>query len=285
MPGSKRGTILLLTTLAAVAALSAGRTAPAAAAPGPQIPKRFDARFERTLAVEGPLRLDVSTLMGNIVVRTGEVNEVRVIGTVHVPRGVLLAGLSSEALRALLEEPPIERKGSRIRVGRLRDHNLRARLAISYEILVPADTELRATTGMGDQVIAGLRRRVQASAGTGNLLVSDVAAEVRLATGLGDVDLRDIRGPVRASSRGGHIRAAGAPGADWRMGTDIGDVSVRLPAGARFELHARSSVGGIRVAHPVELAAPPAPGEMHGKVRGGGPKLELETRLGSIHIE
>lgn len=284
MPGSKRGTLLMLMTLAAVAVLSAGRTPPAAAADA-QSPKVLDARFERTLAVEGPLRLDVSTLMGNIVVRTGDSNEVRVVGTVHIPRGVLLSGLSTDSLRALLEEPPIEQKGRRIRVGRLKDHDLRTRLAISYEIFVPADTELRATTGMGDHVIEGLRRKVQASAGTGNLLVSDVTAEIRLATGLGDVEVRDIRGPVRASSRGGHIRAAGAPDANWRIGTDIGDVSVRLPAGARFELHARSSVGGIRVDHPVELAGPASAGEMHGKVRGGGPKLELETRLGSIRIE
>jgi hypothetical protein len=285
MPCSKRGTLLLLMTLAAVAVLSAGQAPPVVAAPEPQVPKLLDAKFERKLAVEGPLRLDVSTLMGNIVVRTGEANEVRVVGTVHIPRGVLLSGLSTASLRALLEEPPIEQKGRRIRVGRLKDHDLRTRLAISYEIFVPAETELRATTGMGDHVIEGLRRKVQASAGTGNLLVSDVAAEVRLATGLGDVDVRDIRGPVRASSRGGHIRAAGAPDANWRIGTDIGDVSVRLPAGARFELHARSSVGGIRVDHPVVLAGPASAGEMHGKVRGGGPKLELETRLGSIRIE
>lgn len=287
MPVTGGRRALLLIALVGTAALAAGGAAPAPPEP-PQsrglLDPGLDMRFERTLPVEKPLRLEVTTGMGNIVVRTGGEDEVRVVGRITVPRGVLLTGLSTEALRGLLEAPPIEQKGRRVRVGRIKDRDLGARLAISYEIVVPRDTELRSATGLGDHIVEGLRR-VRASAGTGNLLVRDIAGEVRLLTGQGDVDLRGIRGPVRANSRGGHIRAVGTPDSTWRIGTELGDVSVRVPRGARFELHARSAVGGIRVEHPVELAGPALPGEMHGKVGGGGPRLQLETRLGSIRIE
>lgn len=245
-----------------------------------------EGRFERTIEVSLPLRVDVTMEMGNVQVRTGAPDSVQIIGSIRIQPGRLGSGSEAQRVVKLFEEnPPIEYKRSVLRVGRIADRELRRNVVISYDLVVPADTEVRVDTGLGDLTVEGLARAVRLRTGAGNLRVGGIVGQVDARTGLGDIEVRDIRGVVRAVSGGGHIRAQSILEGDWKLDTGLGDVTVRVPEQMNFELHARSGLGLITARHPLTQSQPIRPGELHGKVRGGGVRLDVSTGLGAIRIE
>lgn len=274
MPLRRVGILLLLGWLAVASAGAAGSHHAA------------EGRFERTLAVSGPVRLEVTTYTGSITVRTGPEGAVSIRAALRVHADRYENPEEARRLVRLLEKyPPIEHKGRRVRVGRIRDAEVRRNIAISYEILVPPDSDVRSDTSLGDQVMEGRLRRVEAESGAGDVLVAGATGAVRARTEMGDVAVRDVGGTVEASSRAGHIRARGEPEDRWKLDTALGDVVLELPPSARFDLHARCGLGRIDVMHPVEADRASGATELRGKVRGGGPRLELATGLGSIRVE
>ncbi len=254
---------------------------PARAANGPA-----ELRFERILEVNIPIRIEITTEMGNITVRTGAPDAVQITGIVRVPPGRYANDAEARRrARALAAAPPIERQGQRIRIGHIRDRELRENVGVSYELVVPESTELRAVAGLGHYRVVGLARNVTVKTGAGNLELAGITGEVRAETGMGMVEIRDVTGPVRVRAAAGHIRAEGIPAGRWEFGTGLGDVVITVPAHASFSLHARSPLGHISSTHPLKLNGRKREGELHAEVRGGGPKLELATELGSIRVE
>src|SRR3712207_7395914 len=59
----------------------------------------------------------------------------------------------------------------------------RRNISISYDVTVPATTELTAETGSGDQRIESIGGRVRASAGSGNVVLRNIGAETTVSTG------------------------------------------------------------------------------------------------------
>ena len=202
--------------------------------------------FERTLTVTGPVELDAKTGSGSISVRTGEAGTVYVRATIKARSGWLEGSRDAEErVRALEQNPPIEQEGNTIRIGHIEDCDLRRNISISYEIVVPVETELRSATGSGSQTIDG------------------------------------VRGPVRAATGSGGIRATG----DWKLRAGSSGITVRLSSEAAFDLYARTSSGSISTDHPLTVQGTIKRRELRGKVRGGGYLVDMRTGSGSIHIE
>ncbi len=154
----------------------------------------FKGSFERTLKVNGPVDLDVTTGSGDIVVRTGDTATVRVKGTIQVQsdRGGTV-GKAEERVRYLESHPPIRQDGNRIRVGPIEDRELSRNVSIDYELVVPAETRLSSQTGSGDQSIKGLRGRVNAKSGSGDIKLDSVQGSIQINTGSGDVSSQQTR--------------------------------------------------------------------------------------------
>ena len=68
-----------------------------------------------------------------------------------------------------------------------------------------------------------------------------------------------------------------------------GNVDVRLPANASFDLQASTSSGSVVVDQPVTMTVQGnlerAHRSVEGKVRNGGPVLRIHTGSGDIHIQ
>ncbi len=242
-------------------------------------------RFERTLTVSGAVNVDVETGAGRITVRTGDANSVRVVGLVRVKSSFWGGGSTDEKVRAIESKPPIEQVGNTIRIGRIRDEDLRRNLFIDYEIVVPAETALRAETGLGDIVAGGIRLSVKANTGAGSIRLTDLAGDVNADTGLGDVEIRGAKGSVRASSGAGKIRVEGEPLASWRLNTGLGDVFVVVTGTRGFDVHAQTGLGSVHSKLPLTIEGSFVSSEVRGKVRGGGSLIDINTGAGSIHIE
>ncbi|MGA8142256.1 MAG: DUF4097 family beta strand repeat-containing protein, partial [Candidatus Acidiferrales bacterium] len=89
---------------------------------------------------------------------------------------------------------------------------------------------------------------------------------------------------VHVTTGSGEINAKGTPAGDWKLRTGSGGVTVEFPAEAAFDLYAQSSSGNIETKHEIAVLGSMSPRELHGKVRGGGVRVELSTSSGTIHI-
>jgi DUF4097 and DUF4098 domain-containing protein YvlB len=265
--------------------------------------------------VSGRVELDVKTGSGSISVKVGGDGVVSVHGTIQARKA------DAEAkVRRLEASPPIRQNGNVIHIGEIEDRDLRRNVSISYEIVVPADTELVVKSGSGSQSIGNVAGPVKASSGSGSLqigriggnvtasagsgsvqveavqgalrvetgsgsvVVEETAGDTEIETGSGTVRVHGIRGALEVSTGSGGIEAEGDLAGDWRLSASSGGIRVRVPSDAAFELSARTSSGHIDSDHPVTVVGKLSRREMNGTVRGGGHRLELRTSSGSIRI-
>ncbi|MGA7379621.1 MAG: DUF4097 family beta strand repeat-containing protein [Terriglobales bacterium] len=161
--------------------------------------------FQRTLTVTGPANVDLSTGSGTVHVRTGGSGQVEI--SAHIKVTNWFGGDGEKKVQEIEKNPPIQQSGNDIRIGHSDDSELFHNVSISYELVVPADTQLRSHTGSGSQTIEGLQREVEIETGSGGLKISDIGNTVRAETGSGDVEIDRVRGNVRAKTGSGSIHA------------------------------------------------------------------------------
>ncbi len=166
-----------------------------------------------------------------------------------------------------------------------------------------ASATVRADTGSGSITIDHVKGNVHAKTGSGSIHATDVAGgfegntgsgsihleqtapgAVRAETGSGDMELNGVRGSLEARAGSGGIRADGDPRGGWLVHTGSGRVRLGIPNDAAFDLDARTSSGSISLQHPVTIQGRITRKEVHGKVRGGGVQVEVQTGSGDIEI-
>jgi DUF4097 and DUF4098 domain-containing protein YvlB len=226
-----------------------------------QMASAAEGSFERTLRVSGPVNLEVETGAGNIEVRSGDSNQVQVRGRIRANEW--FGHDSGERVQRLQANPPILQSGNDIRIGHIDDSELRRNISISYEIVVPQNTQLRSRTGSGNLVAGSIRGPAEASSGSGNVKISDIGEAVRADAGSGNIDLDRIQGNVHARTGSGTIRAlAIAGGFDGDSGS--GDLTLEQTAPGSVRVNTGSGTLELR------------------GVRGS---LEASAGSGNIHAE
>jgi hypothetical protein len=241
-------------------------------------------RFERTLQVTGRVELDVDTGAGKISVRAGRAGAVRIVGQIRA-MDVWDRSSAESRIRGIEKDPPVAQQGNIIRVGHALNRELRKGISINFEITVPADARLHAETGLGDILADGLRGDVRAETGAGSIFISNCAGEVQAGTGLGGIEVRGAKSAVRAKTGSGNLTVEGAPAGIWKLETGLGNVSVRVEEKSAFDVEAHTGLGSVHTRHPLEVRGDWTSSEVRGKVRGGGPLIQISTGLGSIHID
>lgn len=284
--------------------------------------------FHQVLPVDGPLLLDVSTGSGSIEITSGSSQRVEVTGHIKVG-GKSFFGFSGrsdserqELVERLENEPPISLVDGRLKVGHLKDPAFKNNVSISYEIVVPAGTEVISHTGSGAQTISEVAGPVEAKTGSGRITLTDIGGPVKARTGSGAIQADEIAGAFEAHTGSGSIsltqvapgdvvvtlgsgsstlhgvvgalRVEGGSGrididgqqqGDWNIDTGSGSVRIKLPEDAAFKLDAHSGSGGITVDHPLTVQGKMSKKHMRGEVRGGGDLLTVDTGSGGIRIE
>ncbi len=284
--------------------------------------------FQQTISIDEAVLLDVSTGSGTINIRAGTPGQVEITGHIKVRRGSFL-GLfktSNDEMQAFVDrfesEPPVILTDGRLQVGHVKGSRYGRNVSISYEIVVPADTEVKSHTGSGSQEISGVSGPVAAGTGSGNLKLTDIggavsarsgsgsiiaegiagsfeahsgSGKVRLTqtapgdvvvtTGSGSSELHGVVGALRVKAGSGRIVVDGQQTGAWNLDTGSGSVRVSLPEGAAFELDAESGSGGINIEHPLTVQGRISKRHLRGTVRGGGELLAIDTGSGSIRIE
>jgi Putative adhesin len=265
-------------------------------------PPAVKGSFERSLKVSGPVDLEVSTGSGDIAIRPGEAGTVRISGKIQAHDN-WDDGNAEKKVRYLEQNPPIEQDGNHIRIGRLEDRELSRNVSVDYEIEVPVEAQVTSTTGSGEVSVEGIRGPVRVTSGSGDMklhsLQSDVTLKtgsgdvsleevsggrVEVQTGSGDVKLRDLRCAMQVRTGSGDISAEGELTGDWSLQAGSGGISVQLTSETGFDLDAHTSSGEIHTGLPISVEGSIGHGELHGKVKGGGARLQLRTGSGDITI-
>ncbi len=198
--------------------------------------------FQRTLQVTGPVNLDLNTGSGSVNVRTGSSSEVQVTG--HIKTTNWLGGNADERVKRIEANPPIQQSGNDIRIGHVGDTELLHNISISYDLVVPAETELRSHTGSGSQSVEGLQKQIEIESGSGSLKISDIGDTVRAETGSGGIEIDRVKGNVRTKAGSGSIRATDiAGGFEGRTGSG----HITLEQTASGSVRANTGSGGMEL--------------------------------------
>jgi DUF4097 and DUF4098 domain-containing protein YvlB len=257
--------------------------------------------FERTLQVNGPVSLFVTTGSGDIQIRTGSGETVHVIGRIRA-NGRALADSPAARISQIEKNPPIEQTGTTVRVGtNTGEDPLYRNISISYEITIPANADIRSLSGSGDQVIGSVRGSVSAQSGSGGITIGEAGGDVRARTGSGDIRIERAGGQLNASTGSGSIHAGSIGGAikavtgsgdvemtqaasaDAEVRTGSGDVRLDLADNAGFDFSARTGSGAIQVKQAI-AARVQSRHRLEGTVGGGGAKVNVSTGSGSITV-
>jgi hypothetical protein len=258
--------------------------------------------FDRSLTVSGKVDLDVQTDSGGITVTRGSSGTVHVHAILKAQHGWLGAGDAEARIRELENHPPVEQDGNRIRVGYVHDHDLLRNISIRFEIQTPADTELRAHADSGGIRAEGLRGPVDCKTDSGGIEVREIEANVRAAADSGGVHMAGIKGSVYARVDSGGIEASDIAGsidvqtdsggvqigqtvaAPIRAKVDSGGLTVRLAPNAGYDVNVEAESGHISVPE-MTVRSGFSSHHIQGKVRGGGPGVEIHVDSGNVSIE
>lgn len=245
---------------------------------------RVRGEFERTLPVSGPVDLSVRTGSGDIDVRVGPGDGVRVIGRITAGNS-LFGDPALERVRGVEAAPPIEQKGNVIRIGDTHDDPRYRNVSISYELIVPANTRITSRTGSGDQLIGRLNGAVSAKAGSGDIEIEGAGGGLDAQAGSGDIRAKAVGGAVRVQVGSGDIDVVQIAKGDVDVRAGSGDVTVILPADAAVTLTARAGSGSIETTHPIQVQGKRRRNSLDGTIRGGGNRVDITTGSGSIQIQ
>ena len=283
-----------------------------------------DDTFEEKLTAPGTISLNVDTGSGSIKVTGGSGRDITVIGKVKVQKRGLFGSKpdnADEIIQAVLDNPPVELEGDTLTVGHIEDRSIRKYVSISYQIVVPADTEVNADSGSGSVVITDIAAPVSADTGSGSIKLRNIGGEVTadtgsgsivaegvaggfhadtgsgsvtlsqsapgdvsVDTGSGSIKLTGVVGALEADAGSGSISVQGEQTGDWTLDSGSGSISITLPDDAGFDLDAETNSGGISIAGHFPVEGRISKKHVEGSVNGGGPRLLIDTGSGGIKV-
>lgn len=238
------------------------------------IAERPAGRFERALSVSGPVQLRITTGAGSIKVRNGNSGSVRIQGQIRADSQGTAA-----LVRDIEQNPPIRQSGNTITIGN--DVRRWEHVGISYEVTVPAQTQVEARTGSGSIDVYGVAGPLDAATGSGSLNAENIGARAQLKTGSGAVNASRVQGDVHAATGSGSIELTEIAGlADAETGS--GTISV---SGATGRVRAHTGSGRVRVAKAsADVDAQTGSGgiDVDGKPKSA--HWQLRTSSGSVSV-
>lgn len=263
-----------------------------------------EGRFERTLNTSGVVDLELLTDSGGIEVTSAPGNSVRVRGILKAHTGSWFTGGAADVesrIRRIEQNPPIVQTGNTIRVGHLDKGMLRG-ISMRLEIVTPQTTKLRARADSGGIRVDGIQGPIDCHTDSGGVRVQNVGSEVRVSTDSGGIHVQRVQGPVYARADSGGIEATEIAGSidvqtdsgglrlaqtradSIRARADSGGAHVRLAPSAGYDIKAASDSGRVSVSD-VTVHGVIDRKHTEGKVRGGGPLVDVKVGSGTVTVE
>ena len=258
--------------------------------------------FDRSLSVSGNVDLDVVTDSGGITVTQGSSGSVHVHAILKAEHGWFESGDVGQQIRELERDPPVEQNGNRIRIGYVSRRDLLRHISIRFEIQTPHETALRARADSGGIRVEGIQGpadchtdsggielrdvggEVHASADSGGIRISNVKGATYARVDSGGIEANDVAGSIDAETDSGGIHLSQTSAAPIRAKADSGGVSVRLASNAGYDINVESESGHISVPE-ITTHGDISHHHIEGRVRGGGPMVNIHVDSGNVTID
>ena len=254
-------------------ALLAAPTLLAASAFGPT----EQGTFERSFAVSGPLKLELSSGSGAVRITGSGSGKVHIHGDVSAGS---FFGSAKEELQKAIDNPPIEQKTGLIRIGK--DISSLRNTTISYTIEVPQETELSMSLASGSQNIQRVRGPVNIDSASGEVTVENVDKTVTIKSASGSIHVRNLGDDARIASASGSIEVNSIKG-DLRTRAISGSINITAPGG-RVEADAASgSVTVVGAGNDVKASTASGGIKVAGNPAGNS-YWHLKTASGSVEV-
>ncbi len=118
--------------------------------------------------------------------------------------------------------------------------------------------------------------------------VDDAGGDVDVETSYKNLSVRNAKGRIRLTNRHGSVdvELAQAPTNDITVNAEYSDVSLELPANAAFSIDGQTRYGEIDSEFDsMSINSSGRDRTLRGQHGNGGPRITVETRNGSIHLE
>jgi hypothetical protein len=207
---------------------------------------------------------------------------------ITVPAATKLAahtGSGSIVVGAIAGPATIKSGSGSVTIGRV-GGNVEASTG-SGSIKVEGAASLEASTGSGSITATAVAGPTKVGSGSGSITITQTGkGDVSVSAASGGITLAGVNGAARVNSSSGSIRIDGRPAGPWSVHTSSGGITITVPPDAAFDLDARTNSGTIDSVHPVTMTVTGKIDKRHieGKVRGGGPLVEVSCSSGSIRI-
>jgi Putative adhesin len=260
-----------------------------------------DGSFDRSLSVSGPVNLDVKTDSGGITVKAGSSGSVHVHAVLKAQHGRFEAGDVEGRIRELERNPPVQQNGNRVIVGQLQQPGLLRGISMHLEIETPSETQVHARADSGGIQVSGIHGPVDCKTDSGGIAIQDVGSNVRAEADSGGIHVDNVHGSLFArvdsggikaanvagemdvQSDSGHLRLSQTTAAPIHARADSGGVSVTLAPGAGYDLSAEADSGHISVPE-MTVGSSFSRHHIEGKIRGGGPPVNIRVDSGAITV-
>jgi DUF4097 and DUF4098 domain-containing protein YvlB len=155
-------------------------------------------------------------------------------------------------------------------------------------IQMPREGKVNLRTGDGKIDVAGLKGEMELHSGDGSESIDGVDGKLRATTGDGHIQANGRFDEVDLKTGDGHVdvraTSGSSVGANWRLETGDGSVSLEVPSNLAADVDLHTSDGHIDLDIPVAAEGKIRTNEIHGKLNGGGSLLTIRTGDGSIHL-
>jgi len=265
---------------------------------------------EKTFAAQPGGNFKAATSGGDIVIKTGAGDQVRVIA-----KQTIRASNDAEADELLKKlELTIAQEGNDVvatskyasKIGGV-SFGIWPPVSVDFEVTLPASFNVELKTSGGDIVCGDLQGKAAANTSGGDVMLGHIGGEVQVHTSGGDIGLEQVAGSAKLHTSGGDIkvgsvlntldastsggdvsaRLSGGLKGDCSLSTSGGDIRAVVDDNAAFQLDASTSGGDVEAYHLTLTIERGGHGKskLTGKVNGGGPLLKLRTSGGDIDIK
>jgi hypothetical protein len=258
--------------------------------------------FDRSLTVSGPVDLDIVTDSGGITVTPGSAGTVHIHATLKAQHGWFDSADVERRIRELERNPPIEQNGARIRIGYVHSRDLLKNVSMRLEIQTPRESKVHARADSGGIRVEGVQGPADCHTDSGGIDLRDIGSEVRAAADSGGIRIENIKGstyarvdsggieangisgPIDAETDSGGIRVEQSSAAPIRAKADSGGVTIRLVSNAGYDVNLEAESGHISV-RDVTVNGEISKQHIEGKVRGGGPMVNVKVDSGNVIVD
>jgi hypothetical protein len=241
----------------------------------------------RRIAAQPPIEHSGSTIRLRPPADPVDRHAVLVSYQVAVPpdtRAVVSSQSGAVTVEGLAAPVDVKTQSSSIALARIASDALvsTASGAVTLDGVTGATTVTTASSGITARGLRGGLRARTASGAVDATLTGPGAVDVE--TGSSSITLTGVAGSLVASTRSGRVRAEGRPGGPWQVSTGSGAIDVALDRSTGVTLEGVTGSGSVRVAGTT-VDGTVTTRRVAGAIGGGGPRVGLESRSGSIRVE